>query len=90
MAIRYLRKLCEDLKVFCTLLRAVNVNWTMKQYYYRTQREIYGGKYPDSRYSFMGPVSRHTLSKLFQLYTGRGVLDKIVPNEAHQRAKPLL
>jgi hypothetical protein len=48
----------------------------LPQYYSTTQRELYGGKYPNPLKSFMSTVPRHTLSKLFQLRTGHGVLGK--------------
>ena len=46
----------------------------LRQYYSITQRELYGKKYPNPLKSFMSTVPRHTLSKLFQLRTGHGVL----------------
>jgi hypothetical protein len=48
----------------------------LRQYYSTTQRELYGGKYPNPLKPFMSTVPRHTLSKLFQLRTGHGVLGK--------------
>jgi hypothetical protein len=48
----------------------------LRQYYFTTQRELYGGKYPNLLKSFISTVPRHTLSKLFQLCTGHGVLGK--------------
>jgi hypothetical protein len=60
----------------------------LRQYYSTTQRELYGGKYPNSLKLFMSTVPRHTLSKLFQLRTGHGAL--VFPNEGHQQAKSLL
>jgi hypothetical protein len=48
----------------------------LRQYYSTTQRELYGGKYPNPLKPFMSTVPRHTLSKLFQLRTGHGALEK--------------
>jgi hypothetical protein len=48
----------------------------LRQYYFITQRELYGGKYPNPLKSFMSTVPCHTLSKLFQLRTGHGALGK--------------
>jgi hypothetical protein len=48
----------------------------LRQYYSATQRELYGGKYPNPLKSFMSTVPHHTLSKLFQLRTGHGALGK--------------
>jgi hypothetical protein len=46
------------------------------QYYSTTQRELYGGKYPNPLKSFMSTVPCHTLSKLFQLCTAHGAVEK--------------
>jgi hypothetical protein len=46
------------------------------QYYSTTQRELYGGKYPNPLKPFMSTVPRHTLRKLFQLCTGHGAFGK--------------
>jgi hypothetical protein len=48
----------------------------LRQYYSTTKRKLYGGKYPNPLKPFMSTVPRHTLSKLFQLCTGHGVLGK--------------
>jgi hypothetical protein len=48
----------------------------LRQYYSTTKRELYRGKYPNLLKPFMSTVPRHTLSKLFQLRTGHGALEK--------------
>jgi hypothetical protein len=48
----------------------------LRQYYSTTQRELYGGKYPNPLNSFINTVPRHILSKLLQLRTCHGALGK--------------
>ena len=48
----------------------------INQYYFIVKRELYERKYPNPLKYFMSKLPRHTISKLFQLRTGHGILVK--------------
>jgi hypothetical protein len=50
------------------------------QYYASTQWTLYGKRYSYPLKAFMATAPRHTLSKLFQLCTGHGVLKSYSKN----------
>jgi hypothetical protein len=60
------------------------------QYYFSTQKKLYGKRYPNPLKNFMATEPRHTLSKLFQLRIRHGALGSYLKKKAHCREKSLL